>query len=351
MQRTMRTSLKPTVTEIAGLAGVSVSTVSRVLNRSGYFSDETGKRVIEAARSLGYPLPATNGTAARNTTTRLIGLIIPDILNVLYTGLAASVLAMLRRIGHEMVLCVSDEEERNDRYYLEMLAGKGVDAIIYTHPAHGANSEAVRALVSAGIPVVELNRRRESDLLDAVLPNNELGVFQAVEHLHTLGHQRIGFINGDLAVTNGSERLAGYLNAVRRFGLDDDPLLVRSGSFTRDYGEEAAEALLTMGRPPTAILAGSNRLALGLLTVVGRHGLCIPDDLSVIAYNDAEWLAAWNPPITSVGIAVNEMAQLAVDLVVRRLQYGYTDFKPLTYHLSNSLIMRSSCRRIEGDSA
>jgi LacI family transcriptional regulator len=335
-----------TVVDVARRAGLSPSTVSRVLNQKGYFSAENAARVHAAVAELGYR--RLGGTrAAAGQPSRLVGLIMPDISNVFYTAIAGAVLDDLRALGYELILCVNNEDAALDRDYLEMLQAKGVAGILYTHPAQGSNSTHVRRLAAAGIPVVEINRQREKDMLDAVLPDNFRGVHHAVEYLAELGHRRIGFISGSPQITTGAERLLGYRSAVREFGLDADPDLLKIGSFARQHGEQAMAALLELPAPPTALIAGSNRISMGALMVMGQRGVHIPDDISVVAYNDTEWLTAWNPPITAVDIAIDEMARLAVDLLLRRITGDVAaDGKPVTYHLSASLVIRHSCRRL-----
>lgn len=342
----MRRKQAVTILDVAREAGLSPSTVSRVLNGKGYFSDENAGRVHAAVAALGYK-PSTAARPAQEPAARLIGLIIPDISNVFYTALAGALLDGLHALDYELIICVNNEDAQMDLDYLEMLQTKGVDGIFYTHPAQGNNSDYVRRLAEAGTPIVELNRQREQDFLDAVLPDNFRGVHQAVEYLAELGHRRIGFISGSALITTGSERLLGYRSAVRQLGLDEDPDLLKVGSFTRAHGERAMAELLTLADPPTALIAGSNRISMGALMVMGQRGVHIPDDISVIGYNDTEWLTAWNPPITAVDIAVDEMARLAVDLLHRRIAGGKRyDGKPVTYHLSTSLIVRHSCRAL-----
>ncbi len=313
-----------TIIDVARHAGLSPSTVSRVLNQKGYFSAENERKVNEAVATLGYH-PNWSARSLKGKPTKLVGLIIPDISNVFYTAIAGALLEGLRGLGYELILCVNNEESQLDQDYLEMLHQKGVDGIFYTHPAQGNNSAWVRRLAEQGMPIVELNRQREKNVLDAVLPDNFRGVHQAVEYLAHLGHRRIGFISGSPQITTGHERLLGYQSAVRQLGLEEDPDLLKIGSFTREHGEQAMAELLALKERPTALIAGSNRISMGALMVIGQNNVRIPDDISVVGYNDTEWLTAWNPPITAVDIAIDEMAQLAVDLLHRRISGGTWD--------------------------
>ena len=339
----MKTKSPISIIDVAKHAGLSPATVSRVLNKSGYFSIETQQKVEEAVIQLGYS-PNWMARGLKGMKSRLIGLIIPDITNVFYTSLANSVLATLRKSNEEMILCITDEDPKKDLAYLQILEQKRVDGILYTHPAEGNNSAYVRRLVKNGLPIVEVNRQREIDLLEAVLADNYRGVKQVMNYLFGLGHRRIAMISGSVDISTGADRLAGYKSSFSESGFDTEPDLLKIGSFTRQYGEQAAIELLDMPNPPTAIFAASNRIALGLLNILGQRKIRIPEDISVIAFDDTEWMPVWSPPISAVDIAISEMSQLAVDLIHHRIALSDSNPNPTTYHLSTSLIVRESCR-------
>ena len=335
-----------TIKDVAKHAKLAPSTVSRVINRSGYFSEETLKRVEGAVHALGYQ-PNWAARSLKGKPSKLVGLIIPDISNVFYTSVARFTSAALRRMGYEMILFINDEDPATDLAYLHILEEKHVDGIIYAHPSNGNNSLYLRQLVAGGMPIVEINRQREKDCLDAVLADNFRGAHQVVDHLIKLGHQRIALICGDQRTTTGTDRILGYKSALTEANLPIVPELLKIDTFTRQFGEEATLELLQLPNPPTAIFAGSNRIALGTLFILGREKVRIPEDISVIVFDDTEWLAAWNPPITAVDIAIDEMAKLAADLLHRAISSPNTQQKPVTYHLSTSLIVRESCEPIK----
>lgn len=337
--------MSATIKDVAKRAGLAPSTVSRALNKAGYVSEEAQRRIDEAVRELGYQ-PNWMARSLKGKPSRLIGLIIPDIFNVYYTAVAQAVSDALRALQYELVLCVSNEDPQIDLHYLRILQEKRVDGIIYAHPAHGNNSLVVRELAKNGMPIVELNRQREKDLLDAVLADNFRGAYQMTEYLIGMGHRRIGLIVGEPDTTTGKNRVEGYRRALEDAGIAMDPALVRVGSFSRAHGERGTRELLALPQPPTVIFAGSNRILTGTLFVLREMGKRIPEDISVVAFDDAEWLSIWNPPITAVDIATAEMARLAVDLLQRRISSANSEHKPTTYILSTSLIERASCRRL-----
>jgi LacI family transcriptional regulator len=335
-----------TIKDVARRAGLSPSTVSRSLNSSGYVSAETRRRVEDAVAALGYQ-PNWLARGLRGKSSHLIGLIIPDISNTYYIAIAQAVSSTLRARNYELVLCVNEEDAEIDLHYLQLLQQKRVDGILYVHPANGSNSPTLRQLALGGMPVVELNRQREKDLLDATLADNYQGAYMMTEYLIRRGHRRIGLVIGETSVVTGSERLKGYRNALRDADLPVEVCLVHAGSFTRRHGEAAIRDFLDLPEPPTVIFATSNRILMGVLVGLDERRLEVPKDISVVSFDDSEWMSIWRPPITCVDIAVGEMAHLAADLLLKRIETPSPDRKPITYLLSATLIERASCRALK----
>lgn len=332
-----------TIADVAREAGISPSTVSRVINRRGYISEDTVAKVEEAIRALGYR-PSTSAREMRESETKLVGLIIPDLTNAFYTAVAKSTAQFLHDQGYEMMLCVHDEDPDKDFSLLNLLEEKSVNGIIYAHPANGNNSEELRAIVARGTPVVEINRQREVGLLDAVLADNLRGAQQGTDYLLSLGHKRIGIITGRSSTTTGADRILGYQTSMTRIGLPIESDLVKVGEFSRAWGEQATCELMALPNPPTAIFATSNRISLGSLQVLSKMNFRIPEDISFVSFDDPEWSMAWSPPITAVDIAIDEMAKLVVQLLHSRICGGTQ--KPVTYRLGTSLVVRQSCKPI-----
>jgi LacI family transcriptional regulator len=332
-----------TIKDVANRAGLSPATVSRALNKSGYVSEENIRRVQEATAALGYQ-PNWMARGLHGKSSNLIGLIVPEVMSLYDNSVIQTIAKELHQHGYGLLLCLNNEDSALDRSYLHHLQEKQVAGIIYTHPLVGDNSAFVRQLAEQ-IPVIELNRRREKDALDAVLADNIQGAYQITQYLLKLGHRRIGLIMGEDKLTTGQNRLHGYHLAFGDAGIAVDPGLIRIGTFSRQHGEAATAALLD-GEPPTAILAGSNRILMGVLQVLTARKLVIPEMISVAAFNDTEWLHIWDPPITTVDIAVEEMARMAVELLLRRLATPKAKGKPREYLLGTSLLIRSSCKAI-----
>ncbi len=334
-----------TIKDIAQHAGVSASTVSRVLNRNSYVSESVRVRIEQAMEELHYQ-PSWAARSLRGKPSYLIGLIIPDILNTYYTSIAKSILENLYRQGYNLIVQISNEDPDLDLAHLRVLYGRKVDGIIHVPVPGGGVSNYVHEIVATGMPMIELNRQSETDLLDAVLADNFDGAYVATQYLLGLGHRRIGLICGSPAVNTGKDRVNGYKQALEEASVPCDPTLIKIGVFSKQWGATATQELLSLDPPPTAIFSSSNRLLVGTMGALAERRVRVPDDISIISFDDSEWLGLWQPPVTTVDIAVEEMAMLSVQLLLRRIQEGKPPEKPVAYRLSVKLVERQSCRRI-----
>lgn len=339
---------KTTIREIADTAGVSITTVSRVFNKSGYVNQRTREKVEKAIADLHFK-PDIHARKMRGISTNIIALVIPDILNVYYTSLAKEIERELRQRGFTMVLGITQDESETFIECLAKFNEMHVDGIIYTPPPDDSSSSYIRSLIYKGIPIIELNRRREIDLFDGVEVDNFGAICQAMNYLFSLNHKNIGFVVGSKSTTTGIKRLEGYQYSMSQHGLEIDPQLVKIGQFTREHGEQATRDLLKIkgNQAPSAIFATSNRLLTGTMSVLREKNIKIPEDISVIAMDDAEWLELFSPTITTVDVAIEEMAKLSVDLLMHRIDNKNNFENPRTYSLSTVLKVRDSCKSLE----
>ena len=306
-----------TVADVAKRAGVSVSTAARVLAGSGYASEETRRLVTEAARELGY-VPNQIARSLRTKRTRTVGLLIGDVENPFYSAIARHVEAVAKAAGYHVVLCNSDDDPGIEREYLKLLEGMRVDALIVTPTLK--NRRRLAGLMDRGIVIVQIDRQVDGLDADAVLVDNEVGAASAVTHLIEAGHTRIGILTGDLDVPTARQRLAGYERALREHGIAVQRQFVKSGSFHRDHAIEDATELIRADPTPTAIFAANNLLAEALMLALDQQGLRVPRDLSVVAFDDVQWMSIVEPPLTAVRQPVADMARSAAELALRRLR-------------------------------
>jgi len=327
-----------TVADVATAAGVSVSTAARVLSGTGYASEDTRRLVLDAARDLGY-VPNQIARSLRTKQTRMVGLLIGDVENSFYSVIARNVESATKDAGYHVVLCNSDDDPKIEHEYLQLLEGMHVDALIVTPTSK--NRRYLARLIQEGIVVVQVDRRIEGLPADAVLVDNETGAASAVSHLVEAGHTRIGIVTGELEVSTASQRLAGYERALKDHGLAIRPSLVRSGSFHREHAIEDATALIRSKPAPTAIFAANNILAEATLIALDQQGLKVPRDVSVVAFDDVQWMDMVEPPLTAVRQPVADMARSAAELALRRLRDGF-EGRPSTVVFRTELVERGS---------
>jgi LacI family transcriptional regulator len=327
-----------TVADVAGRAGVSVSTAARVLSGRGYASDDTRRLVLEAAKELGY-VPNQVARSLRTRQTRMIGLLIGDVENSFYSVIAKNVEAAAKDAGYHVVLCNSDDDPVIEREYVQLLDGMRVDALIITPTAQ--NARQLTRLLKGGIVIVQVDRRVEGLAADAILVDNEAGAASAVTHLIEAGHTSIGILTGELDVLTGHGRLLGYERALKERDVPVRDELVRSGSFHRDHAIEHAIDLIRAEPAPTAIFAANNILAEAALMALAHEGLRVPRDVSVVAFDDVPWMSMVDPPVTAVRQPVADMARSAAELALRRLRDGREE-RPSSVVFGTELIVRGS---------
>jgi LacI family transcriptional regulator len=204
----------------------------------------------------------------------------------------------------------------------------------------GLGSGSLEALINSAMPVVFVDRTVDGFDVPSVTTDSRIGLDEAVAHLAAAGHTRIGYIAGPQAISTGRDRHAAFLDALPRHGLTVDPELVTFGDFQEESGIKAAEQLLSATPRPTALLAADNLMALGALAAIRSHGLRIGDDIEVIAFDDIEWLAQFDPPISVIAQDAHEVGRRAVDLLLRIIN-GET---PESITLPTTFIDRTTSR-------
>jgi LacI family transcriptional regulator len=303
------------VVDVAARAGVSLGTVSNVLNHPDRVAPATRARVMQAIHELGF----VRNEAARQLRagrSRTIGLVVLDVGNPFFTDLAAGVETTANKSGLSVVLCNSNDDDEREQHYLSLLQEQRAFGILIT-PV-GGKTAAIDAVRRSGTPVVLVdhgsNRRQCS-----VSVNDRVGGELAVAHLVSQGHKRIGFVGGPLALNQVSDRLAGARAAMRAGGLREDALMVLETprldvASGRATGERIAA--LPTRRRPTGVFCANDLLALGLLQDTTRRRLSVPGDLAIVGYDDIEFAAAAAVPLTSVRQPRAQLGQAAMDLLL-----------------------------------
>ncbi len=302
-----------TMKDVAAAAGVSPSTVSRVLNSDPRISSSTCTRVKKQVSILGYRV---NGIARSLKTSRTytIGFICPEFTNDFFMNVARGVEDELRKYGYSVILCNSGESAERERDRLNLLHEKCVDGVIIV-PASDKGSH-MEILTRRGVPVVLVDRLVEGFDADSVLADNEFGTFRAVEHLIGQGHTRIGFIGGDMRLTSAKERHEGYKRALRYHGLIYDGNIVRFGDFHMHDGYILMKQLAELDKPPAYVFISNYYMHLGAakyLMETGGTGIC------TAGFDDLELSSILGFCRVTVEQPMDEMGRKAAGLLVERI--------------------------------
>lgn len=330
-----------TLRDVAQAAGVSISTVSRVINEPQVVKSPTRERVQALIRELGYsPSRVARRLRGEARTADLVGLILPDIQNPFFADLARGVEDVAQQHGYLVFLGNSDEDMAKERRYLEVMRAEAVNGVILP-PSSGDDDAAREFARSSGVPVVCVDRRLSRVITDTVVVDNVRGAYDAVDHLVRLGHQRIGFIEGRPEISTSQERLQGYRQALAAHGIPLDETLVRRGDSRQASGRHLTEELLALPQRPTALFAGNNLMTLGALEAIRQRRLRIPEDLALLSYDDMPWALAFDPPLTAVRQPGYEVGRRAMELLLARIREPGR--APSLVMLQPELVVRESC--------
>ena len=317
-RRKSRKSVKPPITirDVAQLAKVSTATVSRVFSGAAEVRKELSERVRRAAQALSYR-PNPMARSLRTRTTRVIGVVVPDIENPFFTSVTGGLEEVLRGAGYSLLLANSGEDPERERRNVEALRGEAIAGLIFT--PSGGDLSPYQAFAAAGVPLVAVSRAAPGLDADTVTVTNREGARQAVEHLLSLGHRRIGMIGGPLSISTAAERLRGYEQALARHG-GVSPELVEYAGFRQAGGYAAMKKLLALPKPPTAVFTASNLMTLGALQAIHEAGLKIPAGIAVVGFDDMPWAVSLQPPLTVVAQPAFEVGVTAGRLLIERLK-------------------------------
>jgi len=327
--------------EVARLAKVSTATVSRVVNNYPHINESTRKRVLKVMRQLNYQ-PNRVARRLRMKRTQTIGLIVADITNPYYAEMIQSIEEIAYTHQYGMLLSNTNEDPEKEKRYVDLLLNEQVAGIIISPVDE--DYEFSELQLAQNTPVVAIDRRLRRMAVDTVLVKNEQGAREATEYLIRLGHRRIGLIAGPTRLTPARERQTGYEKALREHGLKVDKDLIKVGNFKQVSGYAQAVELLTMPNPPTAIFVTNNLMTLGALNAIHDKGFKIPDDISILGFDDLSWAPSLNPPLTAVAQPTYELGRNAAELLFRKI--SNRDGTPVEINLPPTLIVRKSCREI-----
>ena len=312
----------PTIRDVAKRARVAPTTVSRVVNNSGYVSDATRDRVETAIQELGY-VPNRLARSLRLKRTHTLALVVTDITNPFWTTVVRGVEDAAQAAGFNVILCNTDESEAKQEQYLDVLLQKRVDGILLV-PAC-ASAELVDWIRNQTIPVVVLDRRVDGAQVDTVRGDSQDGAYRLVRHLISLGHQHIAVLSGPKDVSTATDRVAGYRRALTEAGLQVRAEWVEYGAFCQASGYEMAGQVLATSPRPSAVFAVNNSIAVGALRALRDAGLRVPEDVSVVSFDDLTPDLLIEPFLTVADQPAHEMGRRAAELLLARLSGSAPD--------------------------
>ena len=332
-----------TIRDVAKKAGVSVMTVSRVINGKRNVKESTRKKVLKAIEELGY-VPNSIARSLTIKKTATIGLVISDITNPFFTTVARGVEDTAISNHFTVILCNTDEDPEKELMYVEVLARHKVDGIIFTS-ASGKKSP-LKSLFIRNIPLVLIDRTIEGiNDIDIVRGDSVYGAYILTKHLIDLGHKRIGIILGNRNISTALDRAEGYKKALKDSNIPIDESLIKineNSKFSKEDGYRLTKELLNMENPPTAIFGGNNLMAIGAILAIREMGLKIPDDISLVSFDDIESLSEVYPFLTVVKQPAYTMGVIATELLIRRIENKDKIKEKREVILKPELIIRNS---------
>ncbi|SDN71917.1 transcriptional regulator, LacI family [Paenibacillus sp. yr247] len=309
--------MKPTIYDVAQAAGVSIATVSKVINETGRISDKTRKHVFSIMEQLNYQ-PSMVASALTGKSTYTIGLTLPDLANPFFAEIARSVEDRGHEYGFSVFICSTDNDPDKEVKYLSLLTQKRVDGIISATRIQ--NDQFLKKLIQQNIPIALITGEMPTLAVDTVMVDDYLGGYQAGNHLVELGHKRISILVEDMDNMSNRERIRGCKQAMANAGLHLDEHFVITGGFTVESGKSAMTNLLLLEERPTAVFACNDLLAIGAIRAAREHGMQLPADLSVVGFDNTILATLIDPPLTTIGQPIHEIGRQAVDLLVQEIK-------------------------------
>jgi LacI family transcriptional regulator len=304
-----------TIKHIAQHLGVAASTVARALSQDTRISIATRAKVAQAAQELGY-VAHSAARQMRSQRSQLVGLVIPDVLNGFYSTAAQAISQSFDEAGYQLVLCISEDKPEVEMRQVRSLAEARVDGIVWV-PTLKPLAPTLTWLAS--IAHVQLIRKCAALKADWFGIDDTATTEQATQHLLQLGHRHIAYVGGPKSLSTGADRLKGYTQAMHRAGATIDPAMVFCDAPDAQHGQRVMGQLLAMPTPPTAVVISTSRGTEGALEALRQHGTAVPDQLSVVGFNDSSANAWWGPGLTTMRMPVRDVAIASASHLIRAL--------------------------------
>lgn len=333
--------MKATIYDVAKEAGVSIATVSKVLNGKGKISAETRESIFAIMERLDYQ-PSVIASALTGKKTYTLGLLVPDISNPFFSEIARAIEDQGEQLGYSVMMCSTDNKDEKVERYISLLQQKRVDGIIIATGID--NKEILEQLLSKNIPVVLLARDMPLVAVNTVVVDDYVGGCLAASHLLGLGHRNIGIIGEREKVRSSRERVRGFRQTMEDYGAVFRQENLKHCDYKVEDGKTKALELLGSAYPPTAIFACNDMLAVGALQAAKEAGIKVPAELSIVSFDNTILAAVTDPPLTTIAQPMEHMGKLVVNMIVEELR-GNMEVKQRTV-LRPELTIRESTAAI-----
>lgn len=330
-----------TIKDIAKVANVSYATVSRALNNSHEISEKTKKKIKEIADEMGYmPNEIAKGLVTKSSST--IGLIVPDITNPFFSELAQGFEECANKSGFQVFLCNSNWDMEREMRYLTTLYGKRVDGIVITPATNEVDhlSEGFK-----NMPMVIAAYRPSSDECNYVVIDDYKSAVIATEYMVKLGHRKIAFIGGREESNTNIDRICGYADTLKKYNIEYKDSYIKNGKYKQDSGYELTKELLLKNETPTAVLAGNDMIALGVIQAIEEFGLKVPENISVVGFDDISYASLDKIQLTTVRQPKYKIGEMCFEILYQMIQ-NPKDKTHISKVLEPELIIRKTCKGI-----
>ncbi|WP_326907682.1 LacI family DNA-binding transcriptional regulator [Sedimentibacter sp. MB31-C6] len=307
--------MKITIKEVAKEAGVSIATVSMIINKKDKnITDATRMKVLEVVKKHNY-IPNAMAGSLVTQRTNIIGLILPDITNPFFPGIARGAEDKANKSGYSIIFCNTDDQLEVEEKYIENLTKKMVDGIII---AHSSNSKKMpKILERCKAPVILIDRDFYSEnIRGKVLVDNLNGAYKGVNYLIKNGYKKIAFLSGSLKTRTATDRLEGYKMALKDNSIKFNELLVKSGEYRIEWGKNGVKKLLSTNEDFDSIFCGNDLIAIGAMKELKENGYHIPEDIGVMGFDDIYMAGLVDPPLTTIRQPIYEMGYKAMELLI-----------------------------------
>lgn len=328
---------KVTIVDVAKKAGVSLGTVSRAINNDVHVAPDTRERVLAVTRELGY-VANRQARGLKGSRTNMIGMLVPDLGSGYIGEIIHGIDAELALSQRDLVLFTTHRTAVKEAGYVANMVQGMADGLLLVLPRNPADY--MGTLTRRNFPFVLIDHQGTAAPCPAVGATNWQGAYNATEYLVKLGHKRIGFITGSMDLGAASERLEGYKSALHVLHIPDDPGLIYEGDFLQADGYSGAQVLLDLNDPPTAVFASNDVMAMGVMDAVRSRGLRVPEDISILGFDDIPQAASVRPSLTTVRQPLEDMGRLAAQMLLDRIKNPEKEIYRV--ELPTELIIRNS---------